>query len=120
AKKIKKVPDGQGEIKCLFSSNNTIISITDKNGNVLRTISTGIIGYKNTKKGTPYAAQKLAEYVISLIPKYGIREVVLQTKKIGPGRNITINKIIESANFSIKYLVDKTPIPHGGCRPPNA
>jgi small subunit ribosomal protein S11 len=75
------------------------------------------VGFKNTKKSSPYAAQKCTESIAKVISEYGIKELELKTKGIGAGRDIFIKQMLADKNFVISCLVDKTPIAHGGCRP---
>jgi len=117
-KKIKKVPEGKGIIHGTFSFNNTILRLTKKNGDALgKTISAGSIGFKNTKKCTPYAAQKVAEEVVKIASEYGINSVELHVSGIGAGRDPVIKKIFETNSLKIEELVDNTPIPFNGTRP---
>jgi small subunit ribosomal protein S11 len=117
-KKVKKVPEGEGIIHGFFSFNNSILRLTKKNGDALgKTISPGSIGFKNTKKSTPYAAQKAAEEIIQRASEYGINSVVLEVKGIGAGRDPAIKKILEANSLKVKELVESTPVPYNGTRP---
>jgi small subunit ribosomal protein S11 len=117
-KKIKKVPEGKGIIHGAFSFNNTILRLTKENGDALgKTISAGSIGFKNTKKCTPYAAQKVAEEAIRKVSEYGISSVELQVRGIGAGRDPVIKKFFEASSLKVEKLADKTPIPFNGTRP---
>lgn len=117
-KKIKKVPEGRGIIHGKFSFNNTILRLCKENGQALgETISAGSVGFKNTKKGTPYAAQKVVEAAIERAAEYGINNVELRVKGIGAGRDTVMRKILEEKSLNNETWADKTPIPHGGCRP---
>jgi len=118
-KKIKKIPEGKGIIHGKFSFNNTIVTLSREDGRVLTTVSAGSIGFKNTKKGTPYAAQKVAEEVIRRAVEYGINNIELHVKGIGAGRDAVMKRVLEEKNLNNEAWVDKTPIPRGGgCRPP--
>jgi len=117
-KKIKKIPEGRGAINGHFSFNNTILNLAKESGEVLTQVSAGTVGYKNTKKATPYAAQKAAEEIIKMASEYGIYNVRVQAKGIGAGRDAVIKKILETSSLNVEELIDKTPNPHGGCRPP--
>jgi small subunit ribosomal protein S11 len=117
-KKIKKIPEGRGTISGHFSFNNSILSLTKENGEVLTQVSAGTVGYKNTKKATPYASQKAAEEIIRRASEYGIHTVKIQARGIGAGRDAVMKKILEASSLSVEELIDKTPIPHGGCRSP--
>ncbi|CAJ0829058.1 7921_t:CDS:2 [Entrophospora sp. SA101] len=100
-KKIKKVAEGRGIIHGKFSFNNTILRLTKENGDALgKTISAGSIGFKNTKKGTPYAAQKVAEEVIKRAAEYGISNVETQVKGIGAGRDAVMKRILEEKSLN--------------------
>ena len=96
--------------------NNTIISITDSSGNVIAWASTGMLGFKGTKKGTPFAAQQAADTVAEKAKGLGVSEVDVIVKGPGSGRETAI-RAIQSAGINIKSINDKTPIPHNGCRP---
>lgn len=114
-KKIRKdVPKGIVHIKATF--NNTIVTITDKNGQVICWDSAGTIGYKGSKKSTPYAAQKAAESCAQKAMKFGMKEVEVCVKGPGAGRESAI-RAIQSAGLEIKSIADVTPLPHNGCRP---
>jgi small subunit ribosomal protein S11 len=117
-KKIKKIPSANGIISGHFSFNNTIVVLAKDNGDVLAQFSAGSIGYRGSKKSTSYASQKVAEKIIERAGEYGITEVKLQLKNIGPGRDAVMRKVIEAKNLSVKELIDKTPVPFGkGTRP---
>ncbi len=114
-KKVKKnVPYGVAHIKSTF--NNTIISITDPEGNVVSWYSTGMVGFKGTKKGTPFAAQQAAENAAVKAIESGMRRVDVLVKGPGSGRETAI-RAIQSAGLDINSIKDVTPIPHNGCRP---
>jgi len=114
-KKIKKsVPYGFAYIKATF--NNTIVSITDPEGNVLSWNSTGMVGFKGTKKGTPFAAQLAAEAAAVKAIECGVKRVEVFVKGPGSGRETAI-RALQSAGLDIASIKDVTPIPHNGCRP---
>lgn len=115
-KKIKKV-DPYGIIHIQSSFNNTIVTLTDLKGNCILWESCGSVGFKGTKKGTPFAASMCAKKVAEEAVRLGVRKVELRLKGPGPGRNPAI-KSVKSAGLGIVCLKDVTPIPHGGCRPP--
>jgi len=108
------VPKGIVYIKSTF--NNTIITITDLNGNTLAWGSAGIAGFKGTKKSTPYAAQIAALEVAKKAKEIGIKEVDVQVKGPGFGRESAI-RAIQASGISVTSIKDITPIPHNGCRP---
>ncbi len=115
-KKIKKIPYAIAHIKATF--NNTIITFTDLEGNTLTWASAGAIGFKGTKKGTPYAAQRAAyEAAKKAKDIYGVERCAVFVKGGGLGRETAI-RAIEGAGVKIVILRDITPIPHNGCRPP--
>ena len=116
-KKVKRtVPYGIAHIQATF--NNTIITITDKEGNVLTWASGGTEGFKGTRKSTPYAAQKAAEKAAKrAIDEFGMKDVEIWVKGPGAGRETAI-KTIQATGLNVKVIKDVTPIPHNGCRPP--
>ena len=97
--------------------NNTCISISDNNGNVIKWATAGTCGYKGTKKSTPYAAQIAASRIAESAVKLGVQAVVINAKGHGPGREPAI-RTIATQGIKINSLNDVTPIPHNGCRPP--
>ncbi len=104
----------------IFSSyNNTIITLTDSRGNVLTWVSAGSIGFKGTKKSTPFAASKVAEALALAAKKLGIERVKVLIKGIGSGRDSAIRSLA-ARGLDITSIKDVTPIPHNGCRPPKA
>ncbi|MGQ9473729.1 MAG: 30S ribosomal protein S11, partial [Candidatus Caldatribacteriaceae bacterium] len=109
------VREGIAHIKSTF--NNTLVSITDRQGNVLSWSSAGTSGFKGTKKGTPFAAQLAAEQAAKKAMDQGIREVEVLVKGPGPGRETAI-RALQAAGLIINSIKDVTPIPHNGCRPP--
>ncbi|MCS7233637.1 MAG: 30S ribosomal protein S11 [Synergistetes bacterium] len=116
-KEKKTVLSGIAHIKATF--NNTIVAITDKEGNLLCWASGGTVGYKGTRKSTPYAAQLAAEQAAKkAIDQYGMREIDVCVKGPGAGREAAIRSL-QAAGLEIKTIKDVTPIPHDGCRPPS-
>lgn len=111
----KKISEGRVYINSSY--NNTIITLTDKNGNVLGWTSAGAIGFKGTKKATPFAASKVAENVSLIAKKVGIEKLSVWVKGIGSGRESAIRSFA-ARGFDIVSIKDETPIPHNGCRPP--
>jgi len=111
-KKIK-----EGKIYISSSYNNTIITLTDSQGNVLGWRSAGTIGFKGTKKATPYAASKVAEAMSQLAQKFGIEKIAVLVKGIGSGRESAIRSLA-ARGLEVVSIKDITPIPHNGCRPP--
>lgn len=114
-KKIQLTSDiGIAHIKATF--NNTIISITDLKGNVLTWSSAGSVGFKGTKKSTPYAAQIASLNVAKQAKEMGLKELEVLVKGPGPGRESAIRSL-QAAGLSVKKIKDITPVPHNGCRP---
>jgi len=114
-KKLKKTVDhGQAHIKSTF--NNTIISITDQQGNVLAWSSAGRTGFKGSRKGTPFAAQLAAGNAAQIAQEHGVRSVDVKVKGPGAGRESAI-RALAAAGIGIRSIRDITPIPHNGCRP---
>jgi small subunit ribosomal protein S11 len=111
----RNVSRGVVHIKATF--NNTIVSVTDTNGDVLCWASAGTVGFKGSRKSTPFAAQRAAEIVADKAAKFGLKEVEVQVKGPGSGRESAITAL-QSAGLSIKAIEDVTPLPHNGCRPP--
>ena len=115
-KKRLNVPQGVVYIKSTF--NNTIVTITDLEGKVLVWGSAGNMGFKGTRKGTPFAAQLIAENVARKAQNLlNMREVSIKVKGPGPGRETAIRSL-QNAGLNIMSIKDTTPIPHNGCRPP--
>jgi small subunit ribosomal protein S11 len=115
-KKIKrKIEKGQVHIKSTF--NNTIISITDMEGNVIAWSSAGKVGYTGSRKSTPFAAQIAAEDAANEAKAMGLKEVQIFVKGPGSGRESTV-RALQAAGLDVNLIQDITPIPHNGCRPP--
>ncbi|WP_022670787.1 30S ribosomal protein S11 [Hippea alviniae] len=115
-KKVKRnVVSGIAHIQATF--NNTIVTITDPDGNVLCWSSAGDSGFKGTRKGTPFAAQLAAENAAKKAMAMGMKEIDVRVKGPGPGRETAI-RALASAGLRVKSIRDVTPIPHNGCRPP--
>ncbi len=114
-KKIKRsVPKAR---VCIHAGeNNTIVTFTDYQGNVLGWSSSGSAGFKGTRKSTPYAAKVAAETAAGKVKPYGIESVSVEVKGLGPGREQAIRGL-QSAGLNLDAIIDTTPIPHGGCRP---
>ena len=114
-KEKKNVVHGQAHIKSTF--NNTIVTITDPTGNVVAWASAGNVGFKGSRKGTPFAAQLAAEAAAKRAIDVGMRTVQVFVKGPGAGRESALRSL-QAAGFSISLIKDVTPIPHNGCRPP--
>jgi small subunit ribosomal protein S11 len=114
-KKVKKnVPLGVVHVNSTF--NNTLITISDMNGDTVSSSSGGAIGFKGSRKGTPFAAQQAAESAAKTAIDLGMREVDVEIKGPGPGRESAI-RALHGAGLKVKTIRDVTPIPHNGCRP---
>ncbi|MGL5079915.1 MAG: 30S ribosomal protein S11 [Microcoleaceae cyanobacterium] len=116
AKKQKRnVPNGHAYIQSTF--NNTIVTITDQNGEVISWASAGSTGFKGAKKGTPFAAQTAAENAGRRASDQGMRQVEVMVSGPGAGRETAI-RALQGSGLEITLIRDITPIPHNGCRPP--
>jgi small subunit ribosomal protein S11 len=109
------VPNGIAHILATF--NNTIISITDLEGNLLIASSAGAVGFKGSRKGTPFAAQQAATTAANAAKDYGVRTLQVHLKGPGGGRESAV-RALQAAGIEVKSIRDITPIPHNGCRPP--
>ncbi len=115
-KRVKKtVVDGIAHIHASF--NNTIITITDRQGNTLAWATAGGSGFRGSRKSTPFAAQVAAEKLAHVIDDYGTQTLDVFVKGPGPGRESAV-RALNGAGFKITNITDVTPIPHNGCRPP--
>ncbi|MGQ9499703.1 MAG: 30S ribosomal protein S11 [Dissulfurimicrobium sp.] len=114
-KEKKNVPEGIAHIQATF--NNTIVTITDKQGNAVSWASAGTQGFKGARKGTPFAAQVAAETAARKAAEHGMRSVEVHINGPGSGREAAL-RALQMAGFQIKVIRDVTPIPHNGCRPP--
>jgi small subunit ribosomal protein S11 len=115
-KKVKKqVADGVAHVHASF--NNTIITITDRQGNALGWATAGGSGFRGSRKSTPFAAQVAADRVGQAVKEYGLKNLDVNVKGPGPGRESAV-RALNNAGFKITSITDVTPIPHNGCRPP--
>ncbi|WP_455234112.1 30S ribosomal protein S11 [Thiogranum longum] len=115
-KKVKKsVVDGVAHIHASF--NNTIVTITDRQGNALAWATAGGSGFRGSRKSTPFAAQVAAERVGEMVKEFGLKNLEVEVKGPGPGRESAV-RALNNAGFRITNITDVTPIPHNGCRPP--
>ncbi|HKN18196.1 MAG TPA: 30S ribosomal protein S11 [Dissulfurispiraceae bacterium] len=115
-KKVKKhIANGTAHIQTTF--NNTIITITDTTGNVIAWSSAGSLGFKGSRKGTPFAAQIASETAAKKAMEVGLRQVDVFVKGPGAGRETAI-RALQAAGLEITLIKDVTPVPHNGCRPP--
>jgi len=111
----KSIPAGKAYIQSTF--NNTIITLTDPQGNVIAWGSSGTAGFKGSRKGTPYAAQLAAQDAVRKAKEHGLRQVEVYVKGPGSGREAAI-RALQGSGLYITGIRDVTPIPHNGCRPP--
>ncbi|MDX1694182.1 MAG: 30S ribosomal protein S11 [Ketobacteraceae bacterium] len=115
-KKVKKtVVDGIAHIHASF--NNTIITLTDRQGNALSWATAGGCGFRGSRKSTPFAAQVAAEKAGQAAQEYGLKNLEVMVKGPGPGRESAV-RALHSCGYKINSITDVTPIPHNGCRPP--
>ena len=115
-KKIKKeIADGIAHIHATF--NNTIVTITDRKGNALAWATSGGSGFRGSRKSTPFAAQVAAEHAGKVAQEFGMKNLDVMIKGPGPGRESAVRSF-NNLGFKIGNIVDVTPIPHNGCRPP--
>jgi small subunit ribosomal protein S11 len=114
-KERKNIPVGVAHIKATF--NNTLITISDPGGNVISWSSSGVQGFKGSRKGTPFAAQLAAQDAAKKAIEHGMRSVDVYVKGPGAGREAAL-RALQAAGLSINLIRDVSPIPHNGCRPP--
>ena len=115
-KRVKKnIASGVAHIHSTF--NNSIVSIADEAGNIIAWSSAGVLGYKGSRKSTPYAAQMVAEAAAKSAMDHGMKKIEVEVKGPGPGREAAI-RALATAGLEITAINDVTPVPHNGCRPP--
>ncbi len=115
-KRIKRdVSDGIAHVHATF--NNTIVTITDRKGNALSWATAGGSGFRGSRKSTPFAAQVAAETAGKVAQEYGMKNLDIRIKGPGPGRESAV-RALNNLGFKISNILDVTPIPHNGCRPP--
>jgi len=114
-KEKKHINIGSAHVQATF--NNTIVTITDQNGNVVAWSSSGSLGFKGSRKGTPYAAQMAAESAAKKAMDFGMKQLDVFVKGPGAGRESAI-RALQAAGLDINLIKDVTPVPHNGCRPP--
>jgi small subunit ribosomal protein S11 len=114
-KEKKNIPTGVAHIQATF--NNTLVTITDVNGNVVSWSSAGVQGFKGSRKGTPFAAQLAAQDAARKAMEHGMRNVDVMVKGPGAGREAAL-RALQAAGLSVNLIRDVSPIPHNGCRPP--
>ena len=111
----KNIPVGRAYVQSSF--NNTVITLTDLNGNVISWASAGTVGFKGSRKSTPYAAQVAADNAARRAMDHGLRQVEVLVRGPGSGREAAIRSL-QGAGLQVSSIRDVTPIPHNGCRPP--
>ncbi len=111
----KNIAQGVAHIKSTF--NNTIVTITDTQGNTISWASAGTVGFKGTKKGTPFAAQMASEIAARRAMEHGMRKVDVYVRGPGSGRETAIRSL-QATGLEVSLIKDVTPVPHNGCRPP--
>lgn len=116
-KKIKKSV-AKGVVYIAATFNNTVITVTDEMGNVLAWSSAGALGFKGSKKSTPYAAQQAVEDAMNKAKEYGIKGVGIKVQGPGSGRDTAVKSVGAIEGIRVTFLKDITPLPHNGCRPP--
>lgn len=111
----KNVPRGKAYIQATF--NNTIVTLTDPNGNVIAWSSAGANGFKGSRKSTPFAAQMTAEAAARRAQEHGLRQVDVYVRGPGSGREMAVRSL-QASGVQVVSITDTTPVPHNGCRPP--
>jgi len=110
----KNVPYGQAHVHATF--NNTIVSVSDQQGNVIAWASAGTAGFKGSRKSTPFAARMAAQQASERAQEHGVQEIDIFVKGPGPGRESAI-RAIQASGLKVRSITDVTPVPHNGCRP---
>jgi len=118
AKKKVKKSIAKGVVYVAATFNNTVITVTDEMGNVLAWSSAGSLGFKGSKKSTPFAAQQAVEDALNKAKENGVKEVGIKVQGPGAGRDTAVKSIGATEGIRVTYLKDITPLPHNGCRPP--
>ncbi|MBD3807581.1 MAG: 30S ribosomal protein S11 [Epsilonproteobacteria bacterium] len=118
AKKKVKKSIAKGIVYVAATFNNTVITVTDEMGNVISWSSAGALGFKGSKKSTPFAAQQAVEDAMTKAKENGIKEVGIKVQGPGAGRDTAVKSIGAVEGIKVTYLKDITPLPHNGCRPP--
>jgi small subunit ribosomal protein S11 len=117
-KRVVKKNIGSGIVYIAATFNNTVITITDMAGNVIAWSSAGALGFKGSKKSTPFAAQQAVEDAMAKAKEHGLKEVGIKVQGPGGGRDTAIKTVGATEGIKVLWMKDITPLPHNGCRPP--
>ncbi|HRF55849.1 MAG TPA: 30S ribosomal protein S11 [Campylobacterales bacterium] len=117
-KKVIKKNIARGIIHIVASFNNTLVTVSDEMGNTICWSSAGSLGFKGSKKATPFAAQQAVEDAITKAKEHGLKELGIKIQGPGNGREMAVKAVGNRTDIKVAYLKDVTPLPHNGCRPP--
>jgi small subunit ribosomal protein S11 len=117
-KKVVKKNIARGIVYVSATFNNTMVTVTDEMGNVIAWSSAGSLGFKGSKKSTPYAAQQAVEDALNKAKEHGLKEVGIKVQGPGSGRETAVKSVGSTEGIKVTFLKDITPLPHNGCRPP--
>lgn len=117
-KKVVKKNIAKGIVHIAASFNNTLVTVTDSMGNVISWSSAGSLGFKGSKKSTPFAAQQAVEDAMNKAKEHGIKEVGIKVQGPGSGRETAVKSVGAMEGVKVLFMKDVTPLPHNGCRPP--
>jgi small subunit ribosomal protein S11 len=117
-KKVVKKNIARGIVYLSATFNNTVVTVTDEMGNVISWSSAGSLGFKGSKKSTPYAAQQAVEDALNKAKEHGLKEVGIKVQGPGSGRETAVKSVGSTEGIKVVFLKDITPLPHNGCRPP--
>ncbi|KHG33926.1 MAG: 30S ribosomal protein S11 [Epsilonproteobacteria bacterium] len=117
-KKVVKKNIAKGIIFISATFNNTVVTVTDEMGNVIAWSSAGSLGFKGSKKSTPYAAQQAVEDALTKAKEHGLKEIGIKVQGPGSGRETAVKSAGTTEGIKVSFLKDITPLPHNGCRPP--
>ncbi len=117
-KKVVKKNIAKGIIYISATFNNTVVTVTDEMGNAIAWSSAGSLGFKGSKKSTPYAAQQAVEDALTKAKEHGLKEIGIKVQGPGSGRETAVKSAGTSEGIRVSFLKDITPLPHNGCRPP--